>query len=136
MSPRITTDQLEQMKTHELADLLTNVVLLLRRLPNVEWQQLLAPLPAVEPATEAPLPVSGHRQPTLSTEPEHSTETPKAVPALSATQLKKMTVPELHKLARELALPVASKIKKDDLIQKLLARINNSHSDQFAIQEI
>lgn len=123
MSPRITTDQLEQMKTHELADLLTNVVLLLRRLPNVEWQQLLAPLPAIEPATQAPSPVQ-------------TTETPQAVPALSAAQLKKMTVPELHKLARELALPVASKIKKDDLIQKLLARITHSHSDQFAIQEI
>lgn len=37
---RFTIQQLEEMKTHELAELLSNFVLLLRRLPNVPFSQL------------------------------------------------------------------------------------------------
>ena len=40
MSSRITVDQLEQMKTHELADVLANIVLVLRRMPDVPCTQL------------------------------------------------------------------------------------------------
>jgi hypothetical protein len=50
---RISAQDLEAMKTHDLADLLANVVLLLRRMPNVEVAQLqAAQQPEPEPAQE------------------------------------------------------------------------------------
>ena len=48
MGTRMTIDQLEQMKTHELADLLANVVLLLRRMPDVACKQLVQQVPGNE----------------------------------------------------------------------------------------
>src|SRR5260370_27807318 len=48
MGTRMTIDQLEQMKTHELADLLANVVLLLRRMPDVACKQLVEQVPGNE----------------------------------------------------------------------------------------
>ena len=50
MSLRISIDQLEQMKTHELADLLANIVLVLRRMPDVPCTQLQPILVASEVA--------------------------------------------------------------------------------------
>jgi hypothetical protein len=38
--PRLTVNDLEQMTTHDLAQLLSNLVLVLRRLPNVPLQDL------------------------------------------------------------------------------------------------
>jgi Rho termination factor, N-terminal domain len=120
MGTRITVTQLEQMKTHELADLLANVVLLLRRMPNVECQQLIAQLPADQLETEE-LPVVSKVQ---SAQPL----------TLTAGELKNMKLPELKKLAKERHLPFSSRIKKDELINKLLAM--GRSSEQFAIQDI
>ena len=41
MSTRITVEQLEHMKTHDLAELLANVVLVLRRMPDVQCRELM-----------------------------------------------------------------------------------------------
>ncbi len=62
MSTRITVEQLEHMKTHELAELLANVVLVLRRMPNVECRELMqqaAPKDSFVPAEEVPIPAKG-----------------------------------------------------------------------------
>jgi hypothetical protein len=40
--PPTTIAELEQLTTHELADLVSNIVLILRRLPNVPVSQLTA----------------------------------------------------------------------------------------------
>src|SRR6266568_1771374 len=48
MGTRLTIDQLEKMKTHELADMLASVVLLLRRLPDVECKQLVRHVPDIQ----------------------------------------------------------------------------------------
>ena len=120
MSTRLTVDQLEHMKTHELADLLANVVLLLRRMPNVEWRELTSQLPGDELFAIEKVP-----------EPQ-----PVALSTLTAEALKKKTVPELKKIAEELHLPISSKIKKDELVSKLLARQTLSRSEQYAIQDI
>ena len=42
---RISMADLEKMTTHEVSDLLADVVMILRRLPNVPVQQLQAVLP-------------------------------------------------------------------------------------------
>ncbi|HZU00238.1 MAG TPA: hypothetical protein VFA10_11280, partial [Ktedonobacteraceae bacterium] len=58
MKTHMTIDQLEQMKTHELADMLSNVVLLLRRMPDVECKQLVQQVPShqdTERSTSAPV---------------------------------------------------------------------------------
>ncbi|MBV9230701.1 MAG: Rho termination factor N-terminal domain-containing protein [Chloroflexi bacterium] len=120
MSTRLTVDQLEHMKTHELADLLANVVLLLRRMPNVEWRALASQLPGDELFAIEEVPESR----------------PAEAPTLTAETLKKKTVAELKKLADELHLPISSKIKKDELISKLLARQTRNHSEQYAIQDV
>src|SRR5690349_3076107 len=79
-------EQLEQMKTHELADLLANVVLILRRMPNVECKQLgQIPETVQLPVLSAPVPA--------------------AVPVannVTAEDLQTKTVPQLKKIATEL----------------------------------
>lgn len=119
MNTRFTVDQLEQMKTHELADLLANVVLLLRRMPNVECRQLTEQMP-------------------ISTfPPEQVPAAPaKEASAFTPEELKARKLDDLKKLARELNIPFASKIKKDEIIGKLLAAQARGHSEQFAIQDI
>ena len=120
MSTRLTVNQLEQMKTHELADLLANVVLLLRRMPDVACGQLVQQMPslsAIQPVSEQP----------QATNP---------TTALSKADLQKKTVVELRKIANELYLPLSSKLKKDELVSKILARTSDRHSEQFAIHEM
>src|SRR6266702_4689950 len=61
MGTRLTIDQLEKMKTHELADMLASVVLLLRRLPDVECKQLVQHVPdiqVIEPPVSEPVAAS------------------------------------------------------------------------------
>ncbi len=120
MSTRITVDQLEQMKTHELADLLSNVVLLLRRMPNVECSQLVR-----QDTDDASLFQAQPQQRPLS---DNVT--------LTQAELKKKKVEDLKKIADDLHLPVTSKIKKDELIAKILSRAANGHSEQFTIQNL
>jgi len=47
MSSPLTIDQLENMKTHDLADLLANIVMVLRRMPDVSCKGL-------QPSLEVP----------------------------------------------------------------------------------
>jgi hypothetical protein len=115
MSPRLTVEQLESMKTHELADLLANVVLLLRRMPNVECHQLAAQFAESVPSSEA-----------------H----PARPLALTLAELKSYKMDELKKLAHDLDIPFASKIRKDELINKIHSWQSNTHSEQYAIQHI
>src|SRR6266487_6159038 len=120
MSTRITVEQLEQMKTHELAELLANVVLVLRRMPNVECRELMqqaAPKDSFVPAEEVPT----------------------AVSAISFTQaeLKNKYVPELKTIAKELHISLPAKgIKKEEIISKILERSAHRHSEQYAIQNV
>lgn len=120
MTTRLSVDQLEQMKTHELADLLANVVLLLRRMPDVECRSLIQQ--TLPDATMAVTPESIQASPTM--------------PALSREALMKKTVADLKKLAGELNLPLPTKAKKDEIINKILARTTSQHSEQFAIHEL
>lgn len=137
MANRITVDQLEQMKTHELADLLSNVVLLLRRMPDVECRQLIAQLPEEYPTHDIQRPQPGISKqpdlPDLSDLPDASDQPLKPL-TLTREQLKNKKVDELKQLAKEARLRIPAKIKKDELINKLLAMGHTS--EQFAIQDI
>ena len=104
------------LKTHELADLLANVVLLLRRMPDVECSQLVRQIPGDEffAPMQSPLPPS----------------------ALTQAELKKKTVAELRELAKDLHLPFQAKSRKDELIAKILTRSADGYSEQRAIRDI
>jgi hypothetical protein len=117
MAPRITIAQLEQMKTHDLADLLGNVVLLLRRLPNVEFKELVRPIPSDE-SGQFELPQPSSRQ------------------SFTETALKKMKKDQLQKIASDLDIHYTQKTTNNELLQKILARSAGSHSEQYAIQNI
>ena|SRR2546426_2867538 len=119
MNTRITLDQLQHMKTHELADLLANVVLLLRRMPNVEWSQLEREIPETSFSEQR----ETSRQ---SSEPS----------TLTLAELRKKTVSELRQIAGELRLPIPTRMKKEDLISKILTRAAHGRSEQYAIQDI
>lgn len=139
MNTRLTIEQLEQMKTHELADLLTNIVLLLRRMPNVTWSEL-------------------QHMPTVASTPEPSATTPAISPTkqrkrgkqaqaeqgkqgeskiYTQAELQPKTVETLKAIADELNIIYTSKVKKDDLIDKILAgQHGQGHSEQYQIQYI
>lgn len=120
MSTGLTIEQLEQMKTHELADLLANIVLLLRRMPNVTWSEL-------------------QQEPNAVATPELPAKQTEQVMSKTYTQaeLKKKKVDDLKAIADELNIIYASRPRKDDLIDKILARQNGQgHSEQYQIQYI
>ncbi len=119
MTTHMTIEQLEKMKTHELADLLANVVLLLRRMPNVECKQLIEQVPA-----------NGHRE-------QHSSRQ-LSMPRSTFTkeELSKQTVANLKILAKELNVLLPATIKKDDLIHKILAKSADGRSEQRAILDL
>ena len=117
MKTRLTIEQLEQMKTHELADLLSNVVLLLRRMPNVECGQLTQHIPTFEDFPQPELP-----QTSIPEKP------------FAEDELKKKTVSELKKIAKDLNVTTSG--KKDDLVRRILARSVSGKSEQFAIQDV
>jgi len=117
----LTIEQLEGMKTHELADLLGNIALLLRRMPDVACGELIQPIPSddVFILAEVPQKVS-----------------PKM--PLTETELKKRstTVAMLKKIADELIISYSSKPTKGELINKILARAATGRSEQFAIRDL
>lgn len=123
METRMTLEQLEKMKTHEIADLLTNVVLLLRRLPNVPCAQLIQQAPGGERRNEQ----------AAQTAPVHSTA---VLPSLTREELTKKKVAELKILAKELNVLFSSTTKKDDLVNKILVRAANGHSEQRAMLDM
>jgi Rho termination factor, N-terminal domain len=127
METRMTLEQLEKMKTHEIADLLTNVVLLLRRLPDVPCGQLIQQTPGDEHRNEQ----------AAQTASVHTAEnTTAALPSLTREELAKKKVAELKILAKELNVLFSSTTKKDDLINKLLARAANGYSEQRAMLDL
>ncbi|HZS75888.1 MAG TPA: Rho termination factor N-terminal domain-containing protein [Ktedonobacteraceae bacterium] len=119
MKTRMTIDELEQLKTHELADMLSQVVLLLRRMPNIECKQLIQPTPE----QHLPAPVQAQ------------TTTPSTT-SFTYEELHKKKVDELKKLAKELHVLFTSSTKKADLIQKILVRSADGRSEQRAIQDL
>jgi Rho termination factor, N-terminal domain len=123
METRMTLEQLEKMKTHEIADLLANVVLLLRRLPDVPCAQLIQQAPVGERKNE-------HAERTVLI------PATAALPSLTREELAKKKVAELKILAKELNVLFSSTTKKDDLINKILARAANGHSEQRAMLDM
>jgi Rho termination factor, N-terminal domain len=119
MSTRITVDQLERMKVHELADLLANVVLLLKRMPNVECRELLQSVSDDVHFSQA-----------------HNPESASPAKIWDGEELRKKTVADLKKIADELHISYSTKSKKDELVAKILARSASGRSEQYAIQEI
>src|SRR5437868_5855065 len=113
MGTRMTIEQLEKMKTHELADLLANVVLLLRRMPNVECKQLIEQVPG-----------NGYVEQPVSEQVSRPRST------FTREELSKKHLPELRALAKELNVLFAASIRKDDLIHKILARPADGRSEQ------
>ncbi|GAC1564748.1 MAG: hypothetical protein NVS2B2_33480 [Ktedonobacteraceae bacterium] len=133
MSLRMTVDQLEQMKTHELADLLANIVLVLRRMPDVPCTQLQQKF--IEP--EAIHSETGKKkaQGTTASVAEAQSVQATSLPSFTEEELRKKKVADLQKIVATLHIATSSK-KKDDLITKILARQGQEHSEQFAIQHL
>jgi Rho termination factor, N-terminal domain len=145
MGTHITIDQLERMKTHELADLLSNVVLLLRRMPNVECREFTSQSPTddipegIRDHAKIASPSSEENQPSTDQRvvPGQSLGTDQSPSPTTWTvaDLEGKKVQELKQIANDLHLPLPSKIKKDDLLNKLRVRLSRSHSEQYAIQD-
>ena len=119
MKTRITLEQLEQMRTHELAELLGNVALLLKRMPDVECGQLARQIGSDTILLQTELP-----QRPLPSSP------------FTEAGLRKKKLEELKKIADDLLIPFSSRVKKDDLVSKILARSASGRSEQFAIQDL
>jgi len=107
------------MKTHELADMLANVVLLLRRMPDVECKQFLRPVPDSQ---------NGER-PAL----EHVTANPSS---FTRDELEKKKKEELRALAKRLNVRFSSSTLKGDLIASILAKSVNGCSEQRAFLDM
>jgi len=132
MSIRMTVEQLEQMKTHELADLLSSLALVLRRLPDVpcvQLQQGIAEIEDVQPEPKKKT-VAKSKKPTAIVE-EQPIEAG-SLPIYTEAELRKKTAADLKKIVEALHIPTSAK-KKEDLISKILARQGREHSEQFAI---
>ncbi len=121
MSTRLSIDQLERMKVHELADLLANIVLLLRRMPDVECRELLQSIP-----DDVNLSQTYHAEAASTS----------ATGTWNGAELKKKTVAELKQIADELHVSYSSKTKKDELLAKITARSAGGRSEQYTIQEL
>ncbi len=119
MRTRITIEQLEQMRTHELADLLANISMLLRRVPDVVYSQLIPPIPSDQVYM-----------------PHEPVQRSLATSDFTEADLKKKSVAELKEMAKERFISHPGNIKKDDLIAKIHARPANGHSEQFVIAEL
>lgn len=119
MKTRITIEQLEQMRTHELAELLGNVALLLKRMPDVECGQLARQ--------------SGSDTILLQAE---SPQRPLLPSPFTEAGLRKTKLEVLKKIADDLLIPYSSRIKKDDLVSKILTHSASGRSEQLAIQDL
>ena len=119
MGTRLTIDQLEKMKTHELADMLANVVLLLRRMPDVECKQLLQPVPGNQNGEQPPL--------------EHVSA---PISSFTHEELEGKNVPELKTLAKKLNVLYSATTKKHELITRILAKSADGRSEQRALLDM
>ncbi len=125
MNKRLTVDQLEGMKVHELADLLGNIVLVLRRMPDVEFRQLTTQFASEESVAET----ENSGQPTTPALTDTNL-------ALKEAELKSKRKAELEVIAADLGLKLLKKTTKDEYVVKILARLSQSHSEQYAIQNL
>ncbi len=140
-----TAEQLESMTTHELADMLSNIVMLLRRMPDVLCQELVAQASNAE-----------HNSEILPVAPEHNA-TPISTTSMSEQESnvqngqgaslqeridalmndKKMTVPKLKLMADELGVPYPPKATKAELAKRIAERqMRGGHSEQYAIMNL
>ena len=128
MSIRFSVEELERMRTHELADLLANVVLLLRRMPDVECRELGADLQEFEKIEKVEK--AGKKR-------EVGEVVSGAVPIkMTEAELQGKTVPQLKQIAKELYVTLPTKVVKKELVGRILARMERGSSDQFAIQHM
>ncbi len=136
MSTRITVDQLEQMKTHELADLLSSFAIVLRRLPDVpctELQPGIAEIEDVQPPQPTKKTTTKSKKTTATVE-----EQPVEVgshPIYTEAELKDKKVTDLKKIVEALHISTSA-TKKADLIAKILAGQGREHSEQYAILNV
>ena len=139
MSSTLTIEQLENMKTHDLADLLANIVMVLRRMPDVSCKELQ---PSLEvPSSEiSTMPAEPTKKTTTKRKKASSVMEEQAQPSstshFSEVELKKKGNAELKQIAKELHVLVATKANKDELVSKILAKQEHPHSEQFAIQNM
>lgn len=114
MATRFSIEYFEHMTTHELADLLSLIVLLLRRLPDLSWLEL---------------------QSLWDTQAGTDQQHPQAA---MHDILKELCVADLREIAEDLHMPLPSRIKKEDLITKILVRQErqtHEHQQRYAMQE-
>lgn len=132
----ISIDQLEQMTTHELADVLSNIVLLLRRMPNVTWQELQSPQNEI-PVTSTGAPISVAPVSSMA-ERAPAVHIPSPSHILLREELEKMLKLDLQEIAKDLNMPISSKMTKGEIINKILSRQSrqDGHSEQYAIQNL
>ena len=144
-----TAEQLESMTTHELADMLSNIVMLLRRMPDVPCQELTAQLSNTEQnadvSSDTTSPTVG--TPTIAAEVPVQHQEASEQNGQSASSLqeridafmndKKMTVPKLKAMADELGIPYPTKATKADLAKRVAERqMRGGHSEQYAIMNL
>jgi hypothetical protein len=128
VNTRFTIEQLEQMKTHDLADLLANVVLVLKRMPNVECRELASSFSGGEED-------GGMLEQEVQTGGLEMAKVKEKV-KFSAAELEAKKVGEIKDIAKELHLTVLSKSTKKEMIGKILVRQEQEYSDQFTIQNL
>jgi hypothetical protein len=116
MGTSMTIDQLKKLKTYELADMLTNIVLLLKSMPNIECGQLIENVP--------------------NNEQTEQVETGQRAAQFTREELMKKTVAELKILAKSLNVFFTSSIRKDELVHKILVRSPDGKSEQRAIRDL
>lgn len=145
-STLFTAEQLESMTTHELADMLSNIVMLLRRMPDVPCQELVAQASNAEHDATTPTPVVPERDTMpISTTPMSEQESnvqngqsaslQERIDALMND--KKMTVPKLKSMADELGVPYPTKATKAELAKRVAERqMRGGHSEQYAIMNL
>ncbi len=117
MGTRLTVDQLEKMKTHELADMLANVVLLLRRMPDVECKQLMQQ-------------VQDHHN------GDHSEHVRETVSTYTRDELASKALAMLRPIAKALNVNGYSTAKKEILIERILAKSADGRSEQRALLDV
>lgn len=145
-SALFTAEQLESMTTHELADMLSNIVMLLRRMPDVPCQELVTQALNIEHDATNITSVAPERDITpISTAPTSEQENnvqngqgaslQERIDALMND--KKMTVQRLKSMADELGVPYPTKATKAELAKRVAERqMRGGHSEQYAIMNL
>jgi hypothetical protein len=132
----LTAAQLASMTTHELADMLANVVLLLRRMPNVSCQELTTSATLQDEAVDTTPATSFATSLTESSSENSTSGLSEGSVQERIVELKRKTVKELQTLADDLGIPYPSKATKDVLAKRIAERQARGHSEQYAIMNL